>query len=422
MFYSKKSLKLLLSTFPLFFFITLASFPVFPVKLRSIFIIFCVLSCTYLLFKSPVKLKGYKKSEILYLSLPVLLFILYSISYLYSTNKDIALFALEKRLSLIAFPFIAWAGSKLAIGRNFRVGVLFVFVLASLILIIKTLIIFEPQQFFSLSAGSVKAVTALRKTIATATNLHPTYLSIYLLFSCLILIEYLLSLFKKQKPYFFLEVVLSLLLIGLFLTAGFITAARTPLISFIITLFVRLLISQASPALRTGLVLLLVGAVVMATISIPTLNNRVQEVFKTSFKPPESIYFNSTNLRVGIFDCTLKTIHQNWMIGTGVGDSQKVLNECLERFDTPAYKQFNYNTHNQYLGIWLDVGILGFCILLGILLSGLYIGYSNNDPLQVSFFIFMAFNMLTENILATQAGIVFFMYFYTFFLIQKKTT
>jgi O-antigen ligase len=408
--------------FPLLFFISLASFPVLSIRARSIFIVICVLSYLYPIFSKPLKLnvKPFLKLHALYPLLPVLLFFLYTASYFYSTNKEVASFALEKRLSLLAFPFVAWAGSLLATRRNFKDAVLFVFVFATLTLILKTFIFFDLQQLFSLSAESVKAVTAFRKAIAAVTNLHPTYLSIYFLFSCLILVECLLSLFRKRKSYHFLKCTLYLLLITVFLTAGFITAARTPLISFILTLIVRLLISKNSLLTKLVFVLLLGSAVSVATVNIPSLNHRVQEVFKTSFKPPEGLRYNSTNLRVGIYICSAKAIQRNWLWGAGAGDSQVELNACLEQFNTPVYKQFNYNTHNQYFGVWLDVGFLGLLTLLAIMLSGIYYGFIKKNSLQISFFIFMALNMLTENILATQAGIVFFMYFYAFFFFHLE--
>lgn len=421
MYLSKQSFKLS-QDFPFLLFIALASFPVLSIKLRSIFIVICVLSYLYPIFSKPLRLKAkpHLNLQTLYLLLPVLLFVLYSASYFYSTNKGIASFALEKRLSLIAFPFIAWASSLFTASRSLRKLVLFVFVFATLFLIFKTLFIFDLQQLFSFSADSVKAVTSFRKAIAAVTNLHPTYLSFYFFFSCLILVECFLQQDRKQKTYYFFKRTLYLLFIVTLLTAGLITAARTPLISFVLTLILRLLISRISPLTKLGLIFLLGGAVSIATLSIPSLNHRVQEVFKTNFSPPEGLRYNSTNLRIGIYECSVKAIQKNWLWGTGVGDSQLKLNTCLEQFNTPAYKQFSYNTHNQYLGVWLDVGILGLLILLTLILSGIYNGFIKKDPLQISFFIFTTFNMLTENILATQAGIVFFMYFYAFFFFSQK--
>lgn len=420
--YLKKSpeVQSLATAFPFFVFILLAFLPALSIRYRSILVIICVIAFIYPVFLEKDKKELPNKVNLYYLLLPILLFTLYAISYLYSTNTSIALFNLEKRLSLMAFPVIAILSVYLPPLKNFRTSVFLVLILSCLFLIFKTILYIEPQQLISLTEGSLKSVTVLRREISSITGLHPTYLSIYFLFSCLILVEFLLQSYQKQQPFFSFKNLLILLAILIFLTSSFITAARTPLISFFIALFARLLLSKTSITFKGTLILLVVGVLVASVFFIPSLNHRVKEVFNTQWKAPEGIHHNSTNMRIGIYQCSLETIQKNWLFGVGAGDSQTALDQCFEQFNTPVYKNHEYNTHNQFLGVWLDVGILGLIALLTLIFYGLYMGYFRNDQLQICFFIFMAINMLTENILATQAGILFFMYFYSFFFLDYR--
>ena len=405
--------------FPLYLFIFLAAFPALPIKYRSVLIIACTAAAIYSLYTQNNKNHVFFQFSSLYLYLPLLLFLLYCLSYLYSTDKTIAVFNLEKRLSLMAFPLIAYGTIFLPQFKNFRHSVLLIFIISCWLLILKTIIFIEPNQLFSLTTGSMEAVFSLREAISTATGLHPTYFTIYLLFSSLILIELIILNFHERKNILSFQIFFFLLTVFIFLIFSFIAAARTPLIAFAIALFLRLIISNALLSYKLALTFLLAALIGTAVLTIPSLHHRAKEVFVTKWEAPEGIHHNSTNTRIGIYNCSFETIKGNWLMGVGAGDSQYVLDNCYEQFNTPVYSQHPYNTHNQYLGIWLDTGILGLFIFVFIFFFGFYTGYVKIKPLQVVFFCFMAINMLTENILATQAGIVFFMYFYVFFYISN---
>lgn len=100
----------------------------------------------------------------------------------------------------------------------------------------------------------------------------------------------------------------------------------------------------------------------------------------------------------------------NQVLGAGLEDSQRILNDCYQTNDFFGFKS-NYNAHNQYLQNLLENGLLGATLLVSFLLFLLMIGFKYDLFLLQNLVIIFALFFFTESILERQLGITIFLIF-----------
>lgn len=387
----------------------LALFPILTIKQRSLAIIIWTILTLISGGYEGIK----KRADLKYWALPIALFVLQLFSLIYTQDVRAGLFVIEKSLPLLVFPIMLIWNRLYLSEKQYRLA-LVVYVTVCLVLALFVLIAFLFFYERDPTVAPHFEDIYKRDFISRVTRNHPTYLSVFFLFAALICIHWLrVELDKVIK-----KIVVSLVSL-LFIVVATFMAARMPLIAFAVALLFQLLISNWSPVRK---MLLIVGAGVIGIsllLSVSTLRQRTLEVIETKYEVPRGEHFNSTNLRVGIFYCTKEAIISNLFWGVGVGSSQHVLNQCLYTLETDAYQQADYNTHNQFLGSWLAIGLPGLAILVLLFVNGLWIAWRQGIPLLTIFLIFTAICFQTEEVLSRQAGIIFFMYFYVLFNIKK---
>jgi O-antigen ligase len=116
-------------------------------------------------------------------------------------------------------------------------------------------------------------------------------------------------------------------------------------------------------------------------------------------------------------------IQKNWLTGFGTGIGRIELNKTYVSKGYISLKKKNTNTHNQYLQYLLDHGIIGFLFLFFLTIIMLIISLKERDYVYTIFIFLLIINFMTESILETQSGIVFFALFNTIFFfhwINKK--
>lgn len=105
-------------------------------------------------------------------------------------------------------------------------------------------------------------------------------------------------------------------------------------------------------------------------------------------------------------------------MGVGTGDVKQAFVDQYNLMDTKLEEPYRLRAHNQYLTMWLSYGILGLLYFLLVVCYPL-IGEAKGDKLFQAFTIIAAMSFLTEDTLETQAGVMFFAFFYSFLLIRK---
>lgn len=120
-------------------------------------------------------------------------------------------------------------------------------------------------------------------------------------------------------------------------------------------------------------------------------------------------------IRLSIWDCSWQVIQENWLLGTGTGDSH---HELLKKYHSNNFVigyENDFNSHNMYLQYWMSNGlfavglfILGFLVLLKKALK-------NKNAIFLSFIVLFALFSLTESTMRTQKGMLFFVFFAALF-------
>lgn len=346
------------------------------------------------------------------LTLASVLFIL-AFSLLYTSNMDAGLFELEKRGVLLIYPIVFLLATQ-EFPKKFRLRFEYSFALLVLFFFsfVNSRIIIDLFQAVSsgLLGGSVMGIVKsevfyylYRTYFEKVSGIHPTYASLYLLFSAGVILVNLISTNPKALRYKLLKIIalIVLLIYALFL------AAKGPIFAFIISILVVLFLKLKRKnffVITSAIILLMVTAVLV----IPTLKNRVVEF--TQYDNKEEV--NSISMRGIIYSCDWELLKSNTFIGVGAGDVQEELNQCYETYNQPKMLDDTYNTHNEYINMWLSAGILGLAAILILFALPLFSAFRNRDYSYLFFLLFMFVCFMFENILSRQKGVLFFSLFY----------
>jgi O-antigen ligase len=156
--------------------------------------------------------------------------------------------------------------------------------------------------------------------------------------------------------------------------------------------------------------LILLIVIPFLLVKFPYINARVQD---TQVKEYAGSSDNQNGIAVrGVFwESTLKLIREAPFTGWGhFAAIDGLQQEYLKRGFADGVKE-KYNSHNQYLFTWLCYGLIGLMILtmfLGRLLKSFFMGRQFPGICLVLMFILAN---ITECMLETHKGIVFFMFF-----------
>ncbi len=244
---------------------------------------------------------------------------------------------------------------------------------------------------------------------------HPIYLSVFLSISILFT-AYRITFGKnrsKNRRYFQL-LSLAALFIGLIAIQG--KGALIYLsLAFPLLLF-------GSPAQRKSLLIYYVSALAVLFILMavnPDSNNRFKELLtRGTYVEQEIDPYNSSQMRMAIWSTATACIREAPLLGYGIGDVQQVLNEKYKAV-SPVLLEKQYNSHNQFLGIWLGTGIIGLSLFLIFLVYTLRAIWRSGEYLWFSVLFFLALNLFTENLIDRQLGALTFFFLFNLFLAAR---
>lgn len=357
-----------------------------------------------------------KKSGILFL-LFVLLFLWQALGLSYAESLGTGVERLFKRLSFIVFPLVLFYPGA-AVKKNINL-ILRIFAFSTFLYVI---ICFGEALYHSLHILNGKWVFMPHPVEFDYENyfyglrfsdpVHPSYLSMYIIISVLILFESIfyksLSLVKKSGISFIILV---------FLVTLYLLSARAGMLAAIIVFpvyFLFKLYNHFPKWAVFGLIMTL--AVVFVFFAVKNVrvsnsinnfsNQRIEETFK---KDP----------RLQIWQSAMGVIKRNPILGVGTGDASS---ELKEEFATRKYFDGYYdnlNAHNQFLEIWLENGIIGLLIFTGIFFYMLFIAITQKNILLGLFIISTIIFFIFETMMNRLGGISFFSLF-SFLLIYSK--
>lgn len=107
----------------------------------------------------------------------------------------------------------------------------------------------------------------------------------------------------------------------------------------------------------------------------------------------------------------LKIVKSNWLIGVGIGDVNIAFQDQYTKENSILEPQFRLRTHNQFITLWISLGIVGFLLIIYILFKPLLTKHLTFTTLIIS--ISLLFSFLTQDMIETQAGVTIFALFYS---------
>lgn len=344
----------------------------------------------------------------------------------YSQNVLQAWFFMEKKFFLFTVP-IAIATTTLNERHFYRLLYLFVAsgLMAAIIclvyagwntwlfiengLVLQDISYLDSAQFGLLnSAHPTPWLFFSYVSLADGINIHPTYLSLYLAFCVLFLVNEIFSENRssgKYKTAYWIAVA--------FLSCVIILLSSRVVIIFTIAIFLAICCHTLFIRKR-AVIFMSTSALMFFVVALLWVNpvsryRNLQELANSSLLiQPNNTYNTSAEIRASLWWIGWKTFQRsNIFVGTGGGDVNDEMKRTSEHYSVRNIMA-SFDPHNQYLYVLIGNGVVGLVIFVTLLgLSSIHAFQSKNYFVLGFLFLFAAL-CVTESALELQKGIVFF--------------
>lgn len=260
--------------------------------------------------------------------------------------------------------------------------------------------------------------------LASPINQHAVYFSVLILIGIIVLTE---SIIKKDFRFTRLVHIGLLIYFSGFL---FLLSSKLVIAFYIIYLvyhFLNLLIkNKLTRATIAGSFALSAIIISLLFVTRNPVSERFNDVLKgdieiiTQENFTEGDYFNGLQFRLlqWRFVAEILTENKRWWPGVSPGDAQTLLNKKYLSKNMyagdPVRKDGGYllyNTHNQFLEILLQNGVIGLCVLLWICFSLLKMMLEKRNRATSFIILLLIAWLFSESVFETQYGIVIFTFF-----------
>lgn len=341
------------------------------------------------------------------------LYILFLLGMLYTEDLNKGTYYLEKTSSLIVFPLIFSSSGK-HIKKNIN-PLLFSFSFANIIVgticlvtnIFKLIESNRPLQ----NLFHYDIYLSFTETI----GIHSVYFSMYISLSISFLIIHLILKFKSTSRLVFILISISIVYLVFLLLV--MSSRMQIIILFLVINFICIWISKnKTKALLTAVVLNLVLITVISNMQFT--HYQFEKLFsqELSLDTPRQ---KRGEKRLSRWIASFEIIKENFFIGVGTGDVQNALTTTYKVNGLNYAADKRYNSHNQYLGTFIMLGIFGLGYLVACLLVPFVHSLKNSDYLLASFLLIVGISFLSESMLSRQNGIVFYSLFNSIFVFRN---
>ncbi|HZY80874.1 MAG TPA: O-antigen ligase family protein [Cyclobacteriaceae bacterium] len=401
---------------------------------KVFFLTLCVIACTFpysisanrftiillvanWLFEGDFKRKWNVVKSNITVILLISFYFLHAVALLYTTNMDEGMYQLEKKISFLVFTVVIVTTQPLT-RREFK------FVMASFVasVVVVSFIclgyavhrnnydILHPYWFYF----SYNDLTEI-------VGLQPNYLAVFTGFAIIIVFYFIV---ENSTKYRLLRTLMMYALI-LYLTVFLVLlAGRTPLAATLAVVGAGYLwyFYQTKRLLRgLAIVTVIVIALGFLVYQIPIMRERMLQTFGVE---QTTEWINQMgngegglpSVRLMKWQSSWNIIKENWFIGISPGDTQDALQEEYKKMGFQLAYDERFNPHNQFLQVWVGLGIIGLIVYLATFWIPLRKAIADVDYLFIAFIAFFIMCCLTESILERQFGIIFYALFNAMFL------
>ncbi len=340
---------------------------------------------------------------------PLLIIAFYGLHLLglsYTENMPEAWFDLETKLSYLLLPPIFFA---IPLQQEARRTILRSFILGCLV---ATLYAYGAAIVFYWQTG---LNSFYYKYLSEHINAHPTYIAIYLNLVLFLLLE---EWSRNRDGLTWQALAGRSVLFLYFVVFMVLLTARMQLLLLLFLLSISFLSYMLSQRKMGLAVLGLIGGVLLvATLTwmIPTTQKRIKEAYQEINDPKAT-----GNVRWAVWGASMELIGEAPLLGHGTGDVQDQLDRLYERDGIKKALDSHFNAHNQYLQTTLALGLVGLLLLLLNVLPPLWLALRQKKYIAAFYSALLLLSMLTECILEVQMGILFFIVFHCFFLVDLE--
>lgn len=140
------------------------------------------------------------------------------------------------------------------------------------------------------------------------------------------------------------------------------------------------------------------------------------EVYRLTGNPSGS----SLMQRLEYLRASIIIIKNNFLTGVGTGDLENAFNKQFTDMNSALESQYRYHAHNQFIGIFVALGMVGFIVfIIGLFYPAIALSGFKDYYFSIFFFI-MIISMFSDDTLETQAGVTLFAFFYSLLLFGRK--
>ncbi len=327
---------------------------------------------------------------------PIAFYLLHIVSSFYSANNNEAVFDLEVKFSFLLLPLLFGFQKKQS--KDTLINILRVFVHATTLSTIVLLLInigryFQSGRFLFYNDYS--------------NMLHPSYLSMYLIFNLLVVVYLFIK--KREKP---LYLIVSTLISFLTLFIAESKAGQLSALIVIIFLGFKLIPSKFKKvAVLSSIILIFIFGYFAKDSKRFSFFVKNMEHYSQIKAHPEKIK-ESTALRILAWSASTEVINKHPIFGVGSGDIKDELSKVYAERNYTKPLEMHMNSHNQYLETTVGQGIIGLIALLLMFLLPLFYIHSDSLLLQ-GFILLIMLSIFVESMFNTQAGVIFIAFFYS---------
>lgn len=358
-----------------------------------------------LLFANWLWLKKFNRIKVIPLGniFLIVFFLMILISYLFfSFTRSFA--GILQYISFLLIPLVL-VGFEIK-NSDIRTGQI-IFIISSLIFVFiadvyciidivltgETTIFIEPNIF---NKYSYYGLTRL------FSNWHPTYVSLFLNVSLLLL----LKIYSNQKIDLKFHVAVIVIVVNIFLLNSLIGVLSL----FIFPLLFFICLRPNKRQIFFLMTLLALFSIIITTN--PLKIDKISRLTKTGFKLTDvEEETNSFTIRLVKWKTAIDVFVENPIVGVGMNNVKEEMGEKYLENNYLNCARYKYSPHNQYLFFAVALGSVGVLFYLAILGIGFY---KCATILEKSILIMFMLFCFTEEILSRQQGLIFFALFYSF--------
>lgn len=379
-----------------------------PIHYKTSIKVFVVLLFFSLLLAGGEVFRGALLNKFIY---PIFYFVVLVLGLFYSENTSAALrIIFDKTFILFAFILILVIGRKTSKVHH----VLLTFVAGTLL---ASLICLVYAVYRDYSEGAYWAYYHM--TFTDVINSHPIYMGYFVNFSIVITFFYSLneeSRFKIQGASFY-----GIVIILFFIAIHILLSGRMPLFAIIFCSLFWVFVNRSYRKVPYQFILIMVifGGSVLYLLQYRTiLFDRFKDVFSKQESMSDTEYGGYVE-RLTLWGAGINA-NENILFGVGTGDGEGALIDFYKNYSLDKnYIEEKYNSHNQFIQLYLTNGLVGILAYSMMLFSPIVIALRKKNILKFMFYTPFVFYGITEVFLGRYQGAAFYFFFYAFLILNE---